>query len=289
MGSYPERRLAASWSEWHKEGVGEELLAPLSPSVAAKFRGAKEGTSAGVVELIVRAAAQCATTEEDHRTVILAAWIAGHGALVSHMRPDCSMHGKPIRLSGLKYQESAQNRFASYSQASAESAGCIDWTGTLGTSGYGFLSVTTTQGRTISLRAHRLAWILAGRELPPEGMVIRHKCDRPCCVNPAHLEAGTILENMRDKEQRGRSGVEKRVGAQAYNARLSERDAMRLRATPLRISGHLEEAQGLGVSQNCVAKVRSGVTWKHLPMPGEARFLEELTTHGLGHLALLKH
>ena len=38
----------------------------------------------------------------------------------------------------------------------------------------------------------------------PQGQVIRHKCDRPPCFNPAHLIAGTQQENMADMVARGR-------------------------------------------------------------------------------------
>jgi len=38
----------------------------------------------------------------------------------------------------------------------------------------------------------------------PEGEIIRHKCDNPKCINPEHLERGTIADNNRDKLIRGR-------------------------------------------------------------------------------------
>lgn len=38
----------------------------------------------------------------------------------------------------------------------------------------------------------------------PNGMVIRHKCDNPTCINPEHLELGTVQDNIRDKMIRRR-------------------------------------------------------------------------------------
>lgn len=80
--------------------------------------------------------------------------------------------------------------------------GCHIWTGAQkGKSGddhYGAFTVGT-----LSVYAHR--WIYAFYHGPiPVGMVIRHKCDTPLCVNITHLEIGTQADNMRDMVLRGR-------------------------------------------------------------------------------------
>ena len=64
---------------------------------------------------------------------------------------------------------------------------------------YGY---TRWNGREVP--AHRLAWWFAnGRGGLPE--VVRHRCDNPMCVRPDHLEAGSTLDNVRDRVERGRS------------------------------------------------------------------------------------
>lgn len=37
------------------------------------------------------------------------------------------------------------------------------------------------------------------------GMVVRHTCDTPSCVNPDHLELGTYEQNNQDRDRRGRN------------------------------------------------------------------------------------
>lgn len=53
-------------------------------------------------------------------------------------------------------------------------------------------------------KAHRAAWMVARGPIE-NGLVVRHTCDNPRCVNPGHLLLGTQLDNIRDRVERGRS------------------------------------------------------------------------------------
>ena len=75
---------------------------------------------------------------------------------------------------------------------------CWPWTGCRTKRGYGRIAY---QGGVEN--AHRLAWILSGGD-DPSGLEVRHRCDNPPCVNVAHLQLGTHLENMQDIWRRGR-------------------------------------------------------------------------------------
>jgi hypothetical protein len=51
---------------------------------------------------------------------------------------------------------------------------------------------------------HRVSYRHHHGEIP-EGMVVRHKCDRRACFAPHHLELGSLKENWRDAVSRGRA------------------------------------------------------------------------------------
>lgn len=52
--------------------------------------------------------------------------------------------------------------------------------------------------------AYRLVYSLLVGEIPT-GMLLRHRCDTPACVNPHHLELGITEDNVRDMVSRGRA------------------------------------------------------------------------------------
>jgi len=60
------------------------------------------------------------------------------------------------------------------------------------------------------MMAHRISYSITRGAIPP-GMVLRHSCDNPQCVNPDHLTPGTHKENMRDIVDRGRHWTKSRV------------------------------------------------------------------------------
>lgn len=75
--------------------------------------------------------------------------------------------------------------------------GCWIWLGVRGKGGYGRLSVRLPGIKTPRLvYAHRVAYeVFTGRVIP-EGFHVDHVCVTPGCINPGHLQAVTIGENM---------------------------------------------------------------------------------------------
>lgn len=104
--------------------------------------------------------------------------------------------------------------------------------------------------RGISLAAHRVSYEHRHGAIP-EGMLIRHRCDNPPCVNPDHLEIGTILENMMDAVERNRHAhVLSEAQVREIKARLAENQAMRALG------------REYGVSRNTIRRIARGTSWK---------------------------
>lgn len=84
-----------------------------------------------------------------------------------------------------------------------EETGCWDWKGTKVGLGYGMISGERGTGGIVASRfsyEHFVGPI-------PEGMVVRHRCDNPGCVNPDHLVLGSHQDNMNDMVKRGRGRI----------------------------------------------------------------------------------
>lgn len=73
--------------------------------------------------------------------------------------------------------------------------GCWEWQGYIHPRGYGYFSR--------GYRAHRVSYAMFTGDDPTD-LYICHRCDFTRCVNPAHLFAGTPLDNMRDMKDKGR-------------------------------------------------------------------------------------
>jgi len=84
--------------------------------------------------------------------------------------------------------------------------GCWLWKGGRCPDGYGKFAVTAPRGVTPKqkhFRAHRISYEMVHGAVP-DHLVMRHDCDNPLCVNPAHLRTGTQADNIHDCIARGR-------------------------------------------------------------------------------------
>ena len=79
--------------------------------------------------------------------------------------------------------------------------GCILWQRTQLQKGYGLVNskvIAAECGTKNNVQTHRMMWVYANGELPPEGMHVHHLCYNKSCCNPEHLELLTQRENSND-------------------------------------------------------------------------------------------
>lgn len=76
---------------------------------------------------------------------------------------------------------------------------CWLWRGARNADGYG-----QAYWRGSMKGAHRYVYTLLVGEIPT-GVILRHTCDVPACVNPEHLTPGTHADNRRDCSERNRA------------------------------------------------------------------------------------
>lgn len=69
--------------------------------------------------------------------------------------------------------------------------GCWLWTGAIMENGYGVFDGRFVRSRLV----HRIAYEIAIGPIP-DGLVVDHLCLVRHCVNPTHLEAVTVQENL---------------------------------------------------------------------------------------------
>ena len=143
---------------------------------------------------------------------------------------------------------------------------CIEWTRSKN-GGYG-----SQWYRGKVHRAHRVAYCEAhGLDIYAlGGLVVRHKCDNPNCVNPDHLELGTKKDNARDREERGRHHDCR--GTLNGRAVLTEELVLQLRAEyrpGVRGKGAAKLAKKYGISPAQAWRVVSGESWSHVIAPSK--------------------
>lgn len=133
--------------------------------------------------------------------------------------------------------------------------GCWIWQGFLNEHGYGVISVGGRSGRMTL--AHRVAWELVNGPIP-EGMIVRHACDTPSCVNRRHLALGTPQDNSNDTVERGRQAR----GQDFPQAKLTPADVQAIRDATDETQRSL--AKRFGVAQSVISGIVRHERWKHV-------------------------
>jgi len=136
---------------------------------------------------------------------------------------------------------------------------CIELTTALNSSGYGHVR---HEGKTV--RANRLAYVKAhGLSLSDiAGQVVRHSCDNPACINPAHLLLGTHADNMRDMLDRGRNRQPK--GSKNAKAKITDSTVIEIRRRIADGESHRAIARSYGIHASQISRINTGKTWGHV-------------------------
>jgi HNH endonuclease len=138
--------------------------------------------------------------------------------------------------------------------------GCWEWVGGK-KNGYGSFESNGIQmkARKSGKRgAHQVSYEAYKGEIP-QGLVVRHTCDNPCCVNPDHLILGTQADNVADRESRGRrKGIN---GEMIGTSKLTAAQVSEIRASEL---SYAQLALMFCVDKSTIGLIKTGKSWRHL-------------------------
>ncbi len=111
--------------------------------------------------------------------------------------------------------------------------------------------------------AHRVSYLLAHGELSDD-LLVCHTCDNPECVNPAHLFAGTRIDNARDCANKGRTVLPGLICEQHPMAKLTAQDVrdIRERFQPGLHGNRAALAKEFGITPEHVWGIATGRCWK---------------------------
>lgn len=138
-------------------------------------------------------------------------------------------------------------------------SGCWLWSGEMRGNGYGAAYYSTKPRKRIG--AHQLSFLAFGGSITPELSEVRHLCHTPACVNPAHLAAGSMQDNVNDRNAAGRQargesqGLSKLKDAQVMDIRKQLNDGRSIASL----------ARLFKVSERAISLIKFRKTWKHLP------------------------
>lgn len=130
---------------------------------------------------------------------------------------------------------------------------CWQWTGDLGTHGYGKIYNRLMGKQMIASRASYEINVGA----IPDGLCVLHRCDNRACVNPSHFFLGTKQDNSTDCKMKGRH-----VKGEAHpRSKLKESQVLSIRADNRALR---TIAADYLVCKETIRKIKQHTRWVHL-------------------------
>lgn len=126
------------------------------------------------------------------------------------------------------------------------------------------IKITPTESGHIKLRMdgeptylHRYVYEKEFGEIP-KGLVVRHICDNPNCINIEHLVLGTHADNVADRVERGRSAK----GVNNGRSKLTEEQARFIKYNDGLNNSELSRM--FGVDRKVIRNIKNGISWKNI-------------------------
>lgn len=94
----------------------------------------------------------------------------------------------------------------------------------------------------------------------PKGLVVRHKCDNPSCINPEHLEIGTHQDNIADMVSRNRQAK----GSKKPFSKLTENEVAEIKSLLSRGMTNRGIARIFSIDESVISDIKHKKAWKHV-------------------------
>ena len=92
------------------------------------------------------------------------------------------------------------------------------------------------------------------------GLVMRHTCDNPNCINLDHIIIGSRYDNVRDMVDRNRQAI----GESVWSSKLCEKDIVVIRELHRSGLSSPKIAEKYNVHKSTILRVINGKTWSHV-------------------------